>query len=75
MKEYKTSNLYEASFLACRGFNFSGKEKKGKKTVLIFSNSKKLSKAVVEFYAGGTVKAKELFDWYRTLKDYVFSDR
>lgn len=74
MNEYRTTNLYEASFLTCRGFNFTGKERNRNKVVLIFPNSKELTDTVTEFYAGGTVKAKELFDWYRTLKDYVFSD-
>ncbi len=75
MKEYRTQNLYEASFLACRGFNFTHKEKNGNKVALIFPNSQELTETVAEFYAGGTVKAKELFDWYRTLKDYVFSNQ
>lgn len=75
MKEYRTQNLYEAAFLACRGFNFTGKERNGNKVALIFPNSQELIQTIAEFYAGGTVKAKELFDWYRTLKDYVFSDQ
>ena len=75
MKEYRTQNLYEASFLAYRGFNFTGKERNGNKVSLIFPQSQELTQTIAEFYAGGTVKAKELFDWYRTLKDYVFSDQ
>ena len=74
MKEYRTQNLYEASFLACRGFNFTHKEKSGSKVTLVFPNSQELVQAVAEFYAGGTVRAKDLFNWYRDLKDYVFSD-
>jgi hypothetical protein len=73
MKEYRTTNLYEASFLACRGINFTGKERNGNKVILIFPNSKDLAETVAEFYSGGQVSAKQYSDWYRTLKDYVFS--
>lgn len=75
MNEYRTTNLYEASFLACRGFQFIGKERQGNKVELVFTNSKSLRDTVIEFYAGGQVSAKQYSDWYRTLKDYVFSDR
>ena len=71
MKEYRTSNLYEASYLSFKGFQFSGKEKSGNKVVLIFPNSQELTQTIIEFYNSD---AKKLFDWYRTLKDYVFSD-
>ena len=73
MKEYRTTNLYEASFLACRGFKFNGKEKNGNKVILVFPNSKELASTIVDFYGGGEVSAKQYSDWYRTLKDYVFS--
>jgi len=71
MKEYRTSNLYEASYLSHRGFQFSGKEKFGTKVTLIFPYSQELNQTIIEFYKSD---AKKLFDWYRTLKDYVFSD-
>lgn len=74
MKEYRTQNLYEASFLTCRGFNFTHKERKGTKITLVFPDSQELNQCVAEFYAGGSAKAKDLFNWYRDLKDYVFSD-
>ncbi len=75
MKEYRTTNLYEASFLACRGFQFIGKERQGHKVEVIYNNSKLLTDAAIEFYNGGQVSAKAYADWYRTLKDFVFSDR
>ena len=74
MTEYKTSSLYEASFLACKGYQFLSKEKHNHKTILIYKNSENLQEAVIDFYRGGTVKAKEFCDWYRTIKDYVFSE-
>ena len=74
MKEYFTQNLYEASYLACRGFQFIGKQRFGSKTSLLYNNSERLQKAVIDFYAGGTVSAKQFCDWYRTLKDYVFTN-
>lgn len=73
MKDYLLQNIYEASFLACRGFQFKGKENSGSKVALVYTNSQELQKAVIEFYSGGKVSAKELFDWYRTIKDYIFS--
>ncbi len=75
MNEYRTENLYEASFLACRGFQFSGKEYSGSKASLIYQNSEQLQKSVIDFYAGGLVSAKEFCDWYRNLKDYCFSSK
>ena len=74
MKEYQTENLYLASFLCCRGFQFNRKERNGNKYSLVFPTSQALIETVPEFYAGGMVKAKDLFDWYRTLKDYIFSE-
>ena len=75
MNEYKTQNLYEASFLACRGFQFTGKEYNNTKATLVYTNSQELQHTVIEFYSGGKVSAKELFDWYRTIKDFIFSNR
>lgn len=74
MNEYRTQNLYEASYLACKGFQFIGKEQSSSKVSLSYKNSEELQKAVIDFYAGGLVSAKQFCDWYRTLKDYVFSN-
>jgi hypothetical protein len=71
-KEYRTTNLYEASFLACRGFKFTGKEERGRKMELLFPQCEGLQAAVADFYSGGMVSAKQYSDWYRSLKDYVF---
>ena len=73
MNEYRTTNLYEASFLTCRGFKFTGKEKRGYKMELVFLQSEELANAVTDFYSGGEVSARQFCDAYRTLKDYVFA--
>jgi hypothetical protein len=73
MVDYSVQSLYEASFLACRGYQFKAKEKLGYKVALIYTDSEDLQKTVLEFYAGGMVPAKQFCDWYRTIKDYVFT--
>lgn len=73
MKEYQTTNLYEASFLSCRGFRFQKKLRIKHKFGLVFEDSEEIRLCVADFYAGGSVNAKEFCDWYRTIKDYIFA--
>lgn len=75
MSEYKTSNLYEASYLSCLGFHFKAKHRSERKVVLVYPDTPDLQDAIVSFYAGGKVSAKAFCDSYRTLKDFVFADR
>lgn len=72
---YRTSNLYEAAYLLCRGYRIAGKEQAGKRTVVLFEMTDGIQPAALDYYAGGTVEARRLADQYRALKDYVFSDR
>lgn len=71
---HSTMNLYEGSFLLCKGFKLAGKKKDDRKTVVFFEGAGVRTKAL-EYYNGGKVEAKALMDAYRTLKDYVFEDR
>ena len=68
---YGTQNLYEGSFLLCKGFKLSGKKKDGKK-VLLFFQGEDIQEEAMKFYNGGKVEAKAYSDAYRSLKDFVF---
>jgi len=67
----QTQNLYEGSFLLCRGFKLAGKKRDGCKVTICFSG-KNVREAALQFYNGGEVAAKSYSDAYRTLKDFVF---
>jgi hypothetical protein len=69
---YSTQNIYEAAFLLTKGFNVAGKESTGNKVNMLFEDSPDLQKEILNFYNGGKIQAKALFDSYRTLKDYIF---
>lgn len=70
---YKVQSLYEASYLLVKGFSLTGKEDAGNKITLLFKDSPELRQEVLKFYnGGGIIEAKEVFDSYRSLKDYVF---
>ncbi len=69
---YKTQNLYEASYLLSKGHSIAGKETTGSKVTLLFEDSDKVHKDALDYYNGGSVKAKVYSDAYRTLKDMVF---
>ena len=71
---YRTSNLYEATFLACRGYAPAGKERLGKRTAVLFAPAEGLQQAALDYYAGATVEARKFADKYRALKDFIFSD-
>jgi hypothetical protein len=71
---YRTSNLYEAAYLLCRGHDLGGKEKVGKRTAVLFPLKDGVQQAALDYYAGATIEARMLADKYRALKDYVFSD-
>ena len=71
---YRTSNLYEAAYLLCRGYGLAGKEKAGKRTVVLFRATNGVQQAALDYYAGAVIEARMLADKYRALKDYVFSD-
>jgi len=72
-KFYRVQSLYEAAFLLVKGYKLAGKENNGAKVTLLFNASNNLIKDSLHFYNGGEAGAKELFDAYRTLKDYVFT--
>lgn len=72
MGKYLTRNLAEASYLQAKGQKIIGKEKQGDKVKIIFSDSKELQNLIMEYYNGGTVEAKLLFDNFRSIKDYIF---
>ena len=69
---YKTTNIYEAAFLATLDFHLIGKEKAGIKTVLIFSGEG-IEDAVLKFYDNGMVKARAYAESYKRLKDFIFA--
>ncbi len=69
---YRTQNLYEASYLLAKGFNLAGKEKVGSKIILLFECKIGINEAAMGFYNGAKVEAKKFSDSYRSLKDYVF---
>ncbi len=71
---YRTSNLYEAAYLLCRNYSLAGKEKAGKRTVVLFRANNGIQQAALDYYAGAAIEARMLADKYRALKDYVFSD-
>lgn len=71
---YRTSNLYEATFLLCLGYTPAGKEKAGKRTAVLFPMKNGIRQAALDYYAGATVEARKFADKYRALKDFIFSD-
>ena len=71
---HRTSNLYEATFLLCRGYAPAGKERIGKRTAVLFALEGGIQQASLDYYAGATVEARKFADKYRTLKDFIFSD-
>ncbi len=70
--DYRTTNLYEASFLLARGFPLTGKERSGQKVVVLFKDSDEIRREAMKFYNGAKVEAKGYSDSYRSLKDFVF---
>lgn len=66
-----TQNLYEGSFLFCRGFKLAGKKRDGAKVTLYFSG-KNVREESLKYYNGGKVEAKAYSDSYRSLKDFIF---
>jgi len=69
---HETQSIWEASFLMANGCKLEGKRKEGKKTTLLFKDSKEVKKLSMDFYNNETVRAKDFSDNYRTLKDYLF---
>ena len=69
---FRVSNLYEASFLMAKGFSIAGKEQEGRKTVILFSDKPKIRQESMNYYNGGSIKAKDYSDSYRTIKDFIF---
>jgi len=68
---HETQNLYEASFLLCKGFRLAGKKQHGNKVLVLFEGQN-VHEEALRFYNGAKVEAKALTDAYRTLKDYIF---
>lgn len=73
MDSYRTQSLYEAAFLMAKGFELMGKENSGHKITILFKMSPEVESQVMNFYNGGKIEAKKVFDCYRTLKDYIFT--
>ncbi|MBI4227710.1 MAG: hypothetical protein HY600_05530 [Candidatus Omnitrophica bacterium] len=72
---YRTTNLYEAAYLLTRSFRLAGKAWAGARMAVCFAPDERLEQAVMDYYAGGMVRARELAAQYRSVKDYVFSDK
>ncbi len=72
MVEYRTQNLYEASFLMARGIKLKGKETVSDKVTVIFEGVDDIGREAVKFYNGERIEAKKYSDCYRSLKDYIF---
>lgn len=71
---YRTSNLYEATYLLAQGYPLAGKERVGKRTAVLFALKNGVQQAALDYYAGATVEARKFADKYRALKDFIFSD-
>lgn len=74
-KFYKTKNLFIATYLLASGkVGFNGVEKLDFKTKLfMFSPIDKATELEAEYFMGGRLPAKTLFNEYNTLKDLLFS--
>jgi len=72
---YSLQSIYEASFLMARKCKLVGKEESGSKTNLLFENTTKTQLESMNYYNGGMVEGRKLFDCYRTIKDYIFNNR
>ena len=68
---YETENLYEASYLLCRGFKLAGKRREGNKFVVLIEG-KNVEQESLKYYHNEPSGSKMLFDAYRSLKDFVF---
>lgn len=73
-KKYNTDDIYEASFLLCKGMRRCGKEKEDKKWVIIFDNFDECQRLSLEYYDAKepNVNAKEFANNYRIIKRYLF---
>lgn len=74
-KNFITQNLYEGAFLLARGCKLVGKESSGGKIDLLFKNNTKTNIESLSFYNGGLVEGKKYSDSYRSLKDYIFTNK
>ena len=72
MVEYATRNLAEASYLQAKGIKIIGKRKEGDKALILFPDEKETRSLVMDYYNGGSVEAKLLFDNFRTIKDFIY---
>lgn len=72
---YRTTNLYEAAYLLSHGFRLAGKVWTGTRMAVCVEPDERLEQAVMDYYAGGMVRAREFAAQYRSVKDYVFSDK
>lgn len=72
MDKYSTRSLAEASYLQAKGQRIIGKEKQGDKMLVVFPKSKEVERIIMEYYNGGKVEAKLLFDNFRSIKEFIF---
>ena len=57
-----------------KGFSLAGKESTENNKVTVFlKKTPEIQDEVMKFYNGGKVEAKKFCDYYRTLKDYIFT--
>lgn len=73
-QNYKTKNLFVATYLMASGrVKFCGLEKMDYKTKLFcFSPLLVATELENEYFSGGSLPAKTLFNEYNTLKDLLF---
>lgn len=71
---YTTRNLFVATFLLCqRNISFVGTKQLDVKTKLFCFLPKQAAEELeTQYFAGGKVSAKDLFNNYNTLKDLLF---
>ena len=73
-KEYKTDDIYEASYLMCNGMKRKGKVKQEAKWLILFENYDECERLSLDYYDNKTnnVNAKEFANNYRIIKRYLF---
>lgn len=73
MSEFRTTDLYEASYLYAVGAEFLRLEGEGQKW-FVFSKKEECEELAKSFWGRkGVVNAKEFVDAIRTLKDLLFA--
>lgn len=72
MKEYRTTDLYEAAYLSCRGYNYESIEQHGDMLALVYNNSQDLTQALKEYHGNEKFAIKTFAIWHRGIKADIF---